>query len=95
MVNASSRQEDHDPTEADVLAAIRDIAATESPTTGEILPSHELVADLELDSMTLVVLLVSLENRFRVALPRADSQTLRTVRDVVDGVVKACRERQP
>lgn len=83
------------PTDADVLAAIREVAATELQTNREILPSHELVADLELDSMTIVTLLASIENRFRVALPPADSGTLVTVRDVVDGVIRAFREREP
>jgi acyl carrier protein len=81
------------PTEADVLAAIREIAAGELQLTRPISPSHELVADLELDSMSLVALLASVENRFRVALPRADSGILRTVGDIVDGVIEGCRER--
>jgi acyl carrier protein len=83
------------PTEQDVLAAIREIAARELQMTREVLPSHELIADLALDSITLVTLLVSIENQFRVHLPRADSESLRTVGDIVEHVLQSCRERQP
>ncbi len=81
-------------TETDVLAAIREIAATELQISREILPSHELLADLELDSIALVTMLAAIENRFRVILP-AESQTLRTVRDIVAEVVQRTREDRP
>lgn len=80
--------------EADVLAAIREIAATELQFAREILPSHELIVDLELDSITLVMLLAAIENRFRVILP-TESGTLRTVGDIVDYVVQHTREDRP
>ncbi len=82
-------------TETDVLAAIREIAATELQIAREILPSHELIGDLELDSITLVTMLASIENRFRVMLPPAGSETLRTVRDIVEQVVQRAREDRP
>ena len=79
------------PTETDVLAAIREVAATELQIAREVLPSHELIGDLELDSIALVTMLASIENRFRVILPPAESGTLRTVWDIVEQVVQCAR----
>lgn len=75
------------PSEIDVLAAIREIAARELQMTREIQPAHELLADLELDSLSLMTMLVELEHRFWVHLPPADSDVLRTVQDLVAQVV--------
>lgn len=83
------------PTETDVLAAIRAIAATELQIAREVLPSHELIGDLELDSIALVTMLASIENRFQVILPPAESGTLRTVRDIVVQVVQCARNERP
>jgi acyl carrier protein len=79
-------------TEADVLEAIREIAARELQLAHEILPSHELIGDLELDSITLVAMLASIENQFRVCLPAADTQAIQTVQHIVEQVVQRCRE---
>lgn len=81
-------------TETDVLEAIREIAARELQMAREILPSHELIGDLELDSITLVTMLASIENRFRVCLPSADEGTIKTVQHIVEQVVQRSRERQ-
>lgn len=80
-------------TEAEVLAAIREIAASELQMTRTILPSHALTADLELDSLTFETLLASLENRFRVRLPALDSGAPRTVQELVEWVVRCGGER--
>jgi acyl carrier protein len=79
--------------ETEVLEAIREIAAQELQMTREILPTHELIADLELDSITLVTMLASIENRFRVCLPSADAGTLQTVQHIVEQVVQRSRAR--
>jgi acyl carrier protein len=76
------------PTEAEVLQAIQQIAAKELNMAREILPSHALFGDLELDSITLVTLLASLENRFRVCLPSMDSMSLRTIEDLIRMVIQ-------
>lgn len=81
-------------TEADVLAAVREIAATELQLAREILPPDELIGDLELDSIALVTMLAAIENRFRVILP-VESGTLRTVQDIVEQVVRRTRETPP
>lgn len=82
-------------TEIEVLEAIREIAAQELQMAREILPSHELIGDLELDSITLVTMLASIENRFRVCLAPADAGSIRTVQDIVEQVLQCCGECQP
>ena len=82
-------------TETIVLEAIRQIAAQELQMPGEILPSHRLIGDLELDSIALVTMLASIENQFRVCLPRSDSGAIHTVQDVVEHVIRCSRERRP
>jgi acyl carrier protein len=83
------------PNEHEVLQAIREIAAQELDMSREILPSHELLGDLELDSITLVTLLASIENRFRVRLPSSNSESVRTVGDVIQVVIQRLKEEQP
>jgi acyl carrier protein len=77
------------PTEAEVLQAIQQIATQELHMAREIHPSHALFGDLELDSITIVTLLASLENRYRVCLPPTDSVSLQTVGDVIRSVLEA------
>ncbi len=95
MVNDAPGKPPVRPTEPDVLAAIREIAARELQKTREILPSHELIGDLELDSITLVTMLAELENRFEVHLPPADSEALRTVQDLVARVMEHAGAPRP
>lgn len=79
----------------DVLAAIREIAARELGMSRPIAASHDLITDLELDSITLVTMLAAVENRFQVRLPPADSEVVRTVQDIVEQVVRCRRDRRP
>jgi acyl carrier protein len=80
-------------TETDVLEVIREIASRELQMDREVLPSHELIRDLELDSVTLVTMLASIENRFRVQLPPADTGSIQTVQHIMDQVVQRAKER--
>jgi acyl carrier protein len=72
-----------DITEADVLAEIRRIARRDLGYAGQVELEHRLVGDLNLDSMTLTVLGVALEDRFRVILTDVDPGELQTVRSLV------------
>ena len=72
--------------EAQVQAAlveIRRILAEELEWTGRVEPAHELLGDLQLDSLGLTVLAVGLENRFRVKLTEEDSAGILTVADLM------------
>lgn len=66
----------------EVLAEIRRIAADELEWKGVVEPHHDLVRDLQLDSLGLTVLAVGLENRFRIRLSEEDAQGVRTVADL-------------
>ncbi|MCI0572044.1 MAG: acyl carrier protein [Myxococcaceae bacterium] len=66
-----------------VLAEIRRIAAEELDFRGPIEPHHELMKDLQLDSLGLTVMAVELENRFRVRLSEEDSAQVKTVGELV------------
>jgi acyl carrier protein len=66
----------------EVLAEIRRIAADELECKDAVEPGHDLLKDLQLDSLGLTVLAVGLENRFRIRLSEEDAQEVRTVGDL-------------
>jgi acyl carrier protein len=68
--------------ELEVLAEIRRIAADELEWKGAVEPGHDLIRDMQLDSLGLTVLAVGLENRFRIRLSEEDAQEVRTVADL-------------
>jgi acyl carrier protein len=69
---------------AEILAALREIVASELEVEGAVEPHHELVRDLELDSVGAIVLAVGLEDRFRVKLSGEEAEALVTVSDLID-----------
>ena len=73
--------------EREVLAEIRRILGEELEWEGSVEPSHDLLKDLQLDSLGLTVLAVGLENRFRVKLSEEDAVGLATVEDLAKLVV--------
>lgn len=77
---------------AEVLAEVRRILAEEVGRREAVLPSHRLDADLQLDSVQLLTLVVGLENRFRIALAEEDAAQVRTVADLVALVERRRRE---
>jgi acyl carrier protein len=68
--------------EGEVVAEIRRILGEELEWKGAVEPSHDLLKDLQLDSLGLTVLAVGLENRFRVKLSEDDSVGIVTVADL-------------
>ena len=73
--------------ETEVVVEIRRILGEELEWKGSVEPSHELLRDLQLDSLGLTVLAVGLENRFRVKLSEEDAEGLSTVEDLARLVV--------
>jgi acyl carrier protein len=67
----------------EILEEIRRITREELAVTREVRGDDDLVADLQLDSVGLLTLVVGLEDKFRVALKEEDAATVRTVRDLV------------
>jgi acyl carrier protein len=73
--------------EGEVVAEIRRILGEELEWKGSVEPAHDLLKDLQLDSLGLTVLAVGLENRFRVKLSEEDADGLATVEDLAKLVV--------
>ncbi|HSP19945.1 MAG TPA: acyl carrier protein [Myxococcaceae bacterium] len=69
-------------TELEVLETIRTIARVELEMERPIAPEDDLLRDLALDSLGLTVLVVGLENRFRVKLSEEDAAGVQTVGDL-------------
>jgi methyltransferase len=75
------------------LVAIREIAARELGLTRPIRARDELLADLGLDSLALLTLVVGLEDRFGVVLPPLETLDVLTVRDLVVRLAQARAQR--
>ena len=79
-------------TDDEVLQFIRSLARSELEITRPIGPEDDLLKDLALDSLSLTVLAVGLENRFRVKLTEADAEGVRTVGDLARHVAQRTTE---
>jgi acyl carrier protein len=71
-----------DAIEAQVLAAIAD--AKKIPVD-RIDPDRPL-ADLDIDSLDIVTLAFDLEDRLQITIPDESIRSIRTVRDIIEGV---------
>ena len=78
--------------EGEVVAEVRRILGEELEWKGTVEPSHELLKDLQLDSLGLTVLAVGLENRFRVKLSEEDAAGVTTVADLAKLVTRRVAE---
>lgn len=66
----------------EALTEIRRVLREELGLSREVRVEDDLVADLQLDSVALLTLVVGLEDRFRIALEEQDAAAVRTVRDL-------------
>lgn len=57
----------------------------------EVTPEADLTEDLAIDSLTMVEIIMSAQDRFGVDIPDEDLKDLRTVQDVVNYVHRAQR----
>jgi acyl carrier protein len=71
-----------DSVEAEVLAAIAE--AKKIPV--DQIDADAPVADLQIDSLDIVTLAFDLEDRLQITIPDESIQSIRTVRDIVNGV---------
>ncbi len=67
----------------EVLHEIRRLLRDELGLSREARTEDDLVADLQLDSVGLLTLVVGLEDRFRIALSEEDAAGVRTVSDLL------------
>jgi acyl carrier protein len=81
------------PLDTEILAALTAIARKDLEFQGELTPALTLKADLQLDSMAMIIVAVGLENRFRVKLAEEDAGDLVTVADLIALVVRRIQEQ--
>ena len=70
------------PEPREVVAVISRVLRDEVGVERAVLPEDDLQADLQLDSVGLLTLVVGLEDHFRVALAEEDAAGVRTVADL-------------
>jgi len=70
------------PEPREVVAVISRVLRDEVGVERAVLPEDDLQADLQLDSVGLLTLVVGLEDHFRVALAEEDAAGVRTVGDL-------------
>jgi acyl carrier protein len=64
-------------------ATVQELAETPA---SDVTPEADLIEDLNIDSLTMVEIIVSAQSKFGVEIPDKDLKDLRTVQDVVDYV---------
>ncbi|ALI05721.1 MULTISPECIES: acyl carrier protein [Pseudomonas] len=69
-----------------IQAVIKSLALGIPPSDRVIGDASRLVEDLFIDSMSLVELVLALNNAFGIELPEGEVEVWRTVQDVVDSV---------
>jgi acyl carrier protein len=52
--------------------------------SGDIAPAHELTNDLDIDSLSLVEILVQVEKRFQISIEDNEIPKVETVQDILD-----------
>jgi acyl carrier protein len=82
-------------TEAEVMAAIADVAREHLRWTGPIAPDLPLVETLSLDSLRQLTLVVEIENRFRICFNPGDESSIRTCGDLAALIGRKLAERNP
>lgn len=71
-----------DAVEQKVITAIAELKKADA---GTISPDASL-AELEIDSLDVVTLVFELEDEFQVSVPDDKIRSVRTVRDIIDGI---------
>ena len=72
----------------EVVAEIQRIARNELELEREVRPEDDLLADLQLDSMSLTVLAVALEDKYRVKLDDPETLSMRTVGQLAELIAR-------
>ena len=73
---------------AEVIAVIGRVLRDELGVAREVRAEDDLLADLQLDSVGVLTLVVGLEDHFRIALQEQDAAEVRTIGDLA-GLVSA------
>ena len=77
-------------TNAEIQTALAEIIEEVAGTpAAEVIPSAEFQGDLDLDSLSMVEVVVAAEQRFNVRIPDGDVASLVTVGDAINYIEKA------
>ncbi|MCX7426479.1 MAG: phosphopantetheine-binding protein [Planctomycetia bacterium] len=60
----------------------------------QIEETHALLADLGSDSLDIIEITMEVEEHFDISVPDDQEQDVRTVRDIVDGVLRLLGQRR-
>ena len=72
--------------QADLATIVEDVAGVPAD---DVQPDKEFIADLDVDSLSMVEIVVAAEEKFGVRIPDNDVKNLKTVGDAVDYIDKA------
>jgi acyl carrier protein len=72
--------------QADLATIVEEIAGIPA---SQVQPEKEFIGDLDVDSLSMVEIVVAAEERFGVRIPDDDVKGLRTVGDAVDYIERA------
>ena len=72
--------------QADLAAIVEDIAGV---AADDVQPDKSFVDDLDVDSLSMVEIVVAAEEKFEVRIPDDDVKNLKTVGDAVDYIDNA------
>lgn len=76
--------------ESEVLAGLAEIVAEETGIdTAEIVAEKSFTDDLDIDSISMMTIVVNAEEKFDVKIPDEEVKNLTTVGDAVNYIVKA------
>lgn len=77
-------------TEAEVLAGLAEIVNEETGLAVDaVQPQESFTHDLDIDSISMMTIVVNAEKKFDVKIPDDDVKDLETVQNAVDYIVKA------
>ena len=74
----------------EILAGLAEIVAEETGLPAEsVTPGSTFTDDLDIDSLSMMTIVVNAEEKFGVRIPDEEVKNLNTVRDAVDFIAKA------
>jgi acyl carrier protein len=83
------RSDKTQPSREQVLEEVKQLVAEQiGRPANEVREEHDLIADLDYDSLDVVELAMELEEHFDVTVPDTMSEEARTVGQIADGVVQ-------
>jgi acyl carrier protein len=80
-------------TDADLASKVIAVIAKAQRIPAESISIDSTFEELKIDSLDGINLVFALENEFNISIPDEGVQTLKSVRETVDGIAKLLREK--